>query len=517
MFRRVCVVMCIVICTSAALAAGDNLNIRDYGARGDGKTRDTKAIQTAIDACSAAGGGTVTVPPGEYLSGQFSMKSGVILYLDAGATIHASADTLDYTRMRVGGDAQTHFILAKNASKFGIAGPGRILGNGTEYLQSDIRPDFRVGTIWFDNCRDVFLRDFTIEYSDTWTVVLLKCERVVVDGIAIRNNFYRINSDGIDPASCKDVFISNCSFVCGDDAICLKTLKPDEPCENIVVTNCTIETLTSGIKIGTGTPGDFRDIHFSNISIRNTGCCIGFFIKDGGTAERITFTDISLSTPTDLEKAGERRHTIIPVYIDIEQRKPESPIGRVRDITFTGITAVTDRGFLLQGMPERALEHITFRDITIRATRAEPYDERIKRGGGISNMNDERRTKYIRQPSWFAFAHVKDFTVDNLRVIVPPEVQDKFPRTALSVFEAENGVITNVARVSGGRVSPEPVVRLHNTRGVLLTGSRLKPGTGAVVGLSGEKTADISLQANDLHGTLKPWTASKDVPKGAVR
>jgi polygalacturonase len=266
-------------------------SVRDFGAKGDKQSNDRAAIQAAVEACSKAGGGTVYFPAGDYLSGTIRLLSNVTLQLDAGATLWASTEPSDYEGRRL--------LVADEQEHISIVGSGTIHGQGTADYGSrwgvPDRPPFRTGVLLFQKCRHVAIRGVTILYSDSWAVHLKRCETVFIDGVTILNNIHRLNSDGIDPDSCRDVHISNCHIVAGDDCIVLKSTEPYS-CENVVVTNCTLETTCTALKLGTESRGDFRDVHFSNCTIRDTPVGIGFYMKDGTTMERVTFSDISIET-----------------------------------------------------------------------------------------------------------------------------------------------------------------------------------------------------------------------------
>ena len=229
---------------SAAAAGAEVFDVRHYGAQGGRDTVATAQLQAALDACSRAGGGTVYVPSGEYLSGGLFLPSRVSLYLETGSTIHASTRQEDYP------NGPPRLINARKAENISILGPGTLNGQGIKDLgrrpgfADEPRPKFRTGVMLLDECRQVILRDFTILYSDGWACHLLTCEKVVVDGVTILNNYFHTNSDGIDPDSCRDVRISNCHITAGDDCICLKT-HDGIPCEDVVVTNCTTESIAT--------------------------------------------------------------------------------------------------------------------------------------------------------------------------------------------------------------------------------------------------------------------------------
>src|SRR5262249_31712724 len=161
----------------------------------------------------------------------------------------------------------TYLIVADGQENIGLIGQGAVQGVGKEDLgrRGPEVPDntsFRFGTMHLSNCKNVHVSDVRLLYSDWYAVSMSRCERVFFDRVSILNNFFRTNTDGIDPTSCKDVFISNCDIVAGDDCICPKTSKGD-PLENLVVSNCVLESVSSAIKLGTGSDGDFRDIKVS--------------------------------------------------------------------------------------------------------------------------------------------------------------------------------------------------------------------------------------------------------------
>src|SRR5579859_1737606 len=242
-------------------------DIREFGAAGDGKRLDTPAINAAIDQCHAAGGGTVYVPPGTYLSGTVQLKSNVTLYLEAGATLLGSKNISDYTAMAgppsLADANQRHLIFARDAENVGLSGPGRIDGQGPSFWvpsQRVVPPpeeDWRdVATFdWkpvdrpsplleFYNCKNLRIEDVRIENAAGWTLRPVHCDEVFIHGITIRNPVIGPNTDGIDPTCCRNVLISNCVIDTGDDAICLKSESPygDPPraCKNITISNCVL-------------------------------------------------------------------------------------------------------------------------------------------------------------------------------------------------------------------------------------------------------------------------------------
>jgi len=493
--------------------AGSNagvFNVRDYGAKGDRTTNDNAAIQKAVDACSSGGGGTVLFPAGNYLSGLIQLRSHVTLQLDAGATLWISTDPRDYANKRRG-----NLLYAQNAEHIAIVGQGTIHGQGTaDYGRrrgvKEEAPSFRTGILFFENCRHVIIRDVTILFSDAWTIHLKRCETVFINGVTIFNNYYRTNSDGIDPNSCRDVHISNCHIVAGDDCIVLKSTEP-YPCENVVVTNCTLETIATAVKLGTESHGDFRNIHFSNCTIRNTPVGIGFYLKDGATMEQVTFSNISIETTSP------SIHTVYPIFMDIEKRDAKSTIGRIRDVTFRDITINTCVGSLIQGMPESPIENLTLQNITIRVDRAEDQSKRSKAIGGRRTTRDERDTKYARQPAYLILAHVKGLMLDNIRVLISDEAWQKYERSAVSGNELEQGTIRSAFRLPAGAGGRAPVIALQDCRQLLITGCQPASDTPVFVGLSGKQSDQISLVGNDLSKAISPVVRAEEVAADAVK
>ena len=417
-------------------------NVREFGAKGDFSTNDAPAIQAAIDCVYAHGGGTVCVPAGEYLSGPIHLKSRVTLHLQAGATLYASNDRRDYP------DVPSHnmsgvFLRADHAEDIAIEGDGAIHGQaeGTLSRNAEVRPEFRTNLVLFTGCRNVRLQNVKLLYADSWTLHLKQCDNVLIDGITIFNNIRRINTDGIDPDSCRNVRIANCHIVAGDDCIVLKCTTED-PCENIVVTNCTLESASTAVKLGTESQADFRDVHFSNCTISRSSGGIGMFVKDGACMERISFSNITI---TDREHE-EVEISAMPIFIDIERRHADSRLGRIRDVLFQGISINSRFPVLIQGSPESRIENLTMRDLSMRVETWQDFDTRIKRVGGRRTTSDERDTLFARQPAYVTIAYADDVTLDNVRVDIAPGVYAKSPRAAVSLHHVDGQSIGLVRR-----------------------------------------------------------------------
>jgi hypothetical protein len=491
-------------------------DVRELGARGDKETNDTAALQKAIDSAAQAGGGTVYVPAGNYRCGQLQLKTGVTLHLEAGATLWVSPAKEDYRH-------GNRFLFARDQNDITIQGRGTIHGTGRDDLlrkrgDKRSRPDWRVGILEFIGCRNVTIRDVTVRYSDSWTFDLERCENVLIDGVSILNNYYRVNADGIDPVSCKSVRISNCYIVAGDDCIVCKT-REGHPCEDIVVTNCVLESIATAVKIGTESPSDFRNILVSNCVIRNSTVGIGIYLKDGGTAERISFSHCTIETIRQPELANESlKNSIYPIFVDIEKRRPDSRLGRIRDLSFSDIDIVSDNGILLQGMTAARIEDVSLRNITMRVDRAFDYSPRRKHvGGSVEATEDRRFTIYAQKPSYVTLANLDGLTVDGLRVLIPDEIFAKHNRSALSLHSVTKATINNIRREPAGVNSGIPVVMMEDCRDAFLTGCLALPDTGTFLGLTGKETANISLRANDLTAARRPVDISEEVPHRAMR
>lgn len=463
-------------------------NIRDYGAIGDRTTKDTASIQAAIDAAYAAGGGTVFFPRGAYLSGALTVRSNVTIFLENGATLYASRDKADYPENR------SELLFAEDAENIVVCGAGRIHGQATEDLRrkppiEEPWPEFRTRILLFRNCRNVHIREVTILYSDSWTLHLQRCDTVFIDGVTIRNNYFRTNSDGIDPNSCRNVHISNCHIVAGDDCIVLKATE-DAPCENIVVTNCTLETIATALKLGTESVGDFRDIRFSNCVIRNSPVGIGFFMKDGGTMERVSFDNITIETANP-EEIAYARNNVFPIFMDIEKRHADSPVGIIRDVTFSNLDIQTVGSSVIQGMPEGAIENLTLRDVTVRVNGTMDFSERKKKVGGNRSLSNQRDTEYVRKPAYFAIANVDALTVDNLKILAGDSVHGVFPRAALYCDNVSDAVVRGVRFRPADNQTP--VVHFENARHVVVEAFPDPATSETYLKITGDQSGNVSV------------------------
>ncbi|MDR3707863.1 MAG: glycosyl hydrolase family 28 protein [Capsulimonadaceae bacterium] len=264
--------------------SGRVFNVVDSGAAPDGRTLDTDAIQKAVDACSQAGGGTVRVPAGTYLTGTINLRDNVTLSLDTGATLLGSTQIQDYRPRDV--------IRGKGVKNIAIVGDGTIDGQGyafwskksslSKHQQETI--NFARIHYWSHNepnsgdlvllsdCANVRFSGVTLQNSQSWTLHLLACANVVVEGIRIRNRLNGPNTDGIDVDGSQDVQIANCDICTGDDAVVLKNRSTavhfPHACKNVTITRCKLISPTNGFKIGTESYGDFENIVFEDSTIQ---------------------------------------------------------------------------------------------------------------------------------------------------------------------------------------------------------------------------------------------------------
>lgn len=285
------------------------LNVRTFGAIGDGKTKDTDAIQQAIDRCAVLGGGEVVVPSGDYFTGAIALRSNTLLRLEKDASIMGSPDFADYPVSQVRWEGKwipgrVALIYAIGASNTGVVGPGRIVGNpavgGRPTQQDPLRHPALIEPI---NCRDVRFEDFSTSHRLMWSIHPTNCENVAIRNLTIRSTGG--NGDGIDIDSCRHVRIQNCDIATGDDCISIKSGRGSEgyallqTSEDIVISDCTMaDSIFACIGIGSETSGGIRNVRIERCKF--TGAkTFAIYIKSrvgrGAFIENIAVNDVDVS------------------------------------------------------------------------------------------------------------------------------------------------------------------------------------------------------------------------------
>jgi len=361
---RITLAAAFILIAGPALATEQLYDIRDYGAKPDGKTLCTVSIQKAIDACSRSGGGTVYLPPGTFLSGTIYFKSGVTLRLAAGCTLLGSTNLKDYPptvqafRSYTDNYTDKSLIYGENIENIAITGLGTIDGQGASFEGPyKVRPYM----IRFIQCRNVTVEDVIIKDSPMWVQHYLACDDVRITGITVRS-LVNHNNDGIDIDSCRRVIISNCNIKSGDDAIVLKSTSA-RACRDVVVSNCILSTRCNALKMGTESNGGFQNIVITGCSIYDTRLAgVALEIVDGGTMDRVVVSNITM------------RNIGAPIFMRLGNRaRPykkdmEMPgIGIMHNITISNIeaTGANTTGCAISGLPEAKIENITLSNLRL--------------------------------------------------------------------------------------------------------------------------------------------------------
>lgn len=368
-------------------------NIVDYGAKADGKTVNTAAFSKAIEECSQAGGGTVYIPSGIFLTAAVKLKSNITLHLSAGAVIKFIQDIAYYKTIinRWEGSEQevyTPFIYGTGLENVAITGRGLLDGQGDYwwklYHMGELnypRPRF----ISFTNCVNILIQGIKIVNSPAWTINPIECSNITVDKVTIQNPANSPNTDGINPSSCKNVHISNCHIDVGDDCITLKSGTEDcsklIPCKNITINNCTMVHGHGGVVIGSEMSGDVRNVVISNCIFEGTDR--GIRLKSrrgrGGLVEDIRVSNIVMKDvlcPLIMNlyyfcgEGGKLQKVWDKASYPVDDSTPS-----FRRIHFSNITArgVCNTAVFIYGLPEMPVKEVTFDNINIElAIDAEP-------------------------------------------------------------------------------------------------------------------------------------------------
>ena len=487
----------------AGQTAAGIVNVLDHGAIGDGITLNTSSFKSAINACVKQKGGTVLVPAGDYRTGPIQLQNNITIQLEAGAVLRGSEEVADY---RTDGRRTRPLVWAENATNVTICGRGKIDGSGTTFMQLD-KPrtatrDFerrftrqgeefmlpKFGTtdgpvtfrsrpnrlIAFYNCKDVMIHDVSVTDAPCWTINFADCENVNVDGIKVLNNPVVPNSDGIHCETCRNVHISNCELVCGDDAICITSVNSRNPgvCENVTVSNCTISSRSAGIRVGYGM-NTIRNCVFENIVIRDTNRGLGLFVRQEGSIENILFNNIIIQT---------RLHTGHwwgkgePIHISVlpDQKSNKKP-GRIQNVTFTNIMAESESGIVIWAQEPNRIEDVTLDRIRL-SVRKGPLSASY--GGNI-----DLRPAFDQQ--WAIFQHdLAGIFCHGAKGLIVNQVDirwnDEMPEYYKYAIWCEKTNRVSIDSFSGrqpGSENGQAAIALDSVRGIIVRNSQAADGT----------------------------------------
>nr|WP_321412198.1 glycosyl hydrolase family 28 protein [uncultured Carboxylicivirga sp.] len=377
-------------------------DITDYGAIADGMTDNAESISKTIKACQEAGGGKVVIPgDGVFLTGPFDLVSKMEFCVEGGATLLANPDTSVYQKsaFRYNPGEGMIWIGGENLTDVSITGLGVINGNGIAFMGEELDDSYellpftvkdpRPHVLTLTNVKNLRIRDVTFRHSAYWTVHLIGCDDVVIDGITIDNSLKIRNSDGIDLDHSKNVRISNCHIKSGDDSICLKNRREFEEygaCENIVVTNCLMSSRSCALKIGSENMDTIRNVTVNNCTILASNRGIGIQNRDEGVVSDVLFSNIIIESQffsdvwwgksEPLYVTAYRRANIN--HKDASWRFPkgatEGKVGQVKNIVFRDIVCRSENGVYVSAESNDKIQNILFDGVTVRLNRSTDYE-----------------------------------------------------------------------------------------------------------------------------------------------
>jgi hypothetical protein len=518
-------------------------NVRDFGAKGDGTTLDTAAVQAAIDACNKDQGGTVLVPAGVFLIGTIEMKSNVTLHIAQSGKLLGSADGKQYHAAdaiplsgdSTLGDGNVGLIFAVNAHNIAIEGPGTIDGQGAQFRSpsrgvmppAGISGSHRPYHLLFHRCTNVTVRDIYLFQSAFHSLRIIQSSYVKLDGIHIYNRVNH-NNDGFHFISSQYVHVSNCDVECQDDACALFG-----SCKFVTVTNCSFSTRWSVFRFG---GGEAENITVSNCLIYQTyGCPIKMRCGPGSRFENVSFSNLVMKDVTGPISIGlgpqPRRPTPTAganaTESNTSPQRQEKP-GIVRNISFNGIRATVAKpvqlpdvpfvsGYnpgeifsciVLNGMGEGFLENISFNDVHVTFP-----------GGGTAEQAAVRDVPKVAgeyyeigvPPAYALFArNVRGLTLYNVRF----EVATDEPRPAV-VFDHVKDAAVNGFSVQGNEKA-ESLLRFIDTSDVMLSSTRVLTPTAVFLQVEGAASHGISIDGGDLSKAAAPLSFKADADKNSV-
>jgi polygalacturonase len=514
-------------------------NVRDHGAKGDGKTLDTVAVQAAIDACNRDGGGTVLVPAGTFHIGTIELKSNVTLHLAAAATLLGSADGKQYHAVdaiplrgdSTLGDGNWALIFAVDARNVTIEGSGLIDGQGLQFHSPErgVPPPSGLGGnqrpyhLLFHRCEHLRVQHVRLFQSAYHSVRVIQSKHVLMDGLHIYNRVNN-NDDGFHFVSCEYVHVSNCTVLAQDDVCALFG-----SCKFVTVTNCTFSTRWSVFRFGGGTA---ENITVSNCVLHQVyGCPFKFHGSPGTRFENMSFSNIVLQDvtgPISISVGPSANATAPPGGTAAVANG--APPGIVRNISFSNIhgTVTTDPPQLsdvpftsqirpgeghscivLNAIGDAVVENISFSDVHLTF------------GGGGTAEEAARRDlpevagEYFMLgplPAYGLYARrARGVTLQNVRFqVASPEL-----RPALILDHVDDAAISGLS--VEGNLKAESVLRVIDSKDVFVTSTRVLTPSSTFLQLEGSANQRITIDGGDLSKAAAPVAFKSGATARAVK
>lgn len=516
-------------------------NIRDFGAKGDGTTLDSAALQAAIDACAKDQGGTVLVPAGTFVIGTVEMKSNVTLHIAAGGKLLGTPDGKQYhaaDAIPLQGDSTLEdgnvgLIYALKAENITIEGPGTIDGNGKQFLHGPnnepsparLKSHERPYHLLFYQCKNLRVRDISLLSSAYHSIRVIQSEYLWFTGIHIHSRMIH-NADGFHFISAKHVRLSDCTVECQDDACALFG-----SCQFVTVTNCSFSTRWSVFRFGGGTA---ENIAVSNCLIYDTfGCPIKIHCTPGARFENMSFANLvmkNVTGPISIGLGSRRRASAQSTGTQTNTPPAETPDtpGVCRNISFSGIHAIVSVPAPLEDVPFTSkynpgeiksciglnavgglIENIGLTDVHITFP-----------GGGTAEeaaVRDVPKTigEYYAAGVFPAYAlyarNIRGLTLNNVRF----EVAGAEARPAVVFDNVEDASLNGLN--AQGTQEAESLLRFIDSRDILLSASRLLAPTAVFLQVEGADSGGITVDGGDLSKATKALSFKAGAEERAVK
>ena len=446
----------------AALAQAPAFSVKAYGAVADGKTLATSALQKAVDACYQAGGGTVEVPAGTYVIGTVFLKSNVELHLASGAVLKGSPHLADYHgyTMPVYGQNYYGMLFTENAENVTISGQGTVDGNNSvfyDFTQAKAldsattrytrqKSNYRhvasgIGDgpvvprdrprqmVVFSECKNVRVSNVSLLNSPFWTLHFADCTGVAVAGVRLYSGLLVPNADGIDFTDCRNVTVSDCDIQAGDDALVVSGYNHHfeipgfhhlrQPSENITITNCNLQSSSSGIRIGYLDQNSVRNVTVSNCNITNSTRGINISLRDEGSLENLIFSNIRIETRL---RTGDWWGNGEPIHLSAIRGNADQNVklGQIKNVQFNNITCRGENGLLLYGSDESIIQDVTLNNVTFEFV-ASPLNDVAGGNVDLRGNLDPRLGLFARDIPGLLAEHVAGLTIRDftLRWLAP--------------------------------------------------------------------------------------------------